>query len=227
VRGQWEVAKTQAKNYIIWDSMFWRLRKSPKADPLTVTMSGVRMGERLLQVGVDSAAMAIALVAKVGLSGTSAHVVASEEDAARLNAAAARAGALVDVRVVNTLRSMPFDDDSFDVVVIHSVKGLLGRMAPYTRVRCLEECHRVLRAGGRAVVIEAEPRGGLLGIVRPYPVDGHYAATGETVGALKAEGFKPVRILADREGFRFVEGLRPAARGQSATAGDSPSGDDH
>ena len=121
------------------------------------------------------------------------------------------------MRVVGTLRSMPFDDDAFDVAVVHSMKGLIAGMAPYTRVRCLEEVFRVLRSGGRAIVVEPEPRGGLGGLFHAYPVDSHYAATGETIGALRAEGFKPARLLADREGFRFVEGLKPQPA-QSAPA---------
>ncbi len=186
---------------------FFRFRKLD-AVPLPVTMTGVRMGEKLLQIGVDSASLSAALASKVGLSGTAAHVTNSEEEAARIRNAAEKAGTLVDVRMVTTLRSMPFDDDTFDLIVMHSVKGLLAGMAPYTRVRCLEEAHRVLRPGGRMILIEAEPRGGLGGLIRSYQVDSHYAATGESIGALKAEGFKPVRVIGDREGLRFIEGLK-------------------
>lgn len=182
-------------------------RKS-RLEPLPITMTGVKMGERLLQVGVDSPATITSIASKIGLSGTVAHVVTNDEDAARVKAAAEKQGTLIDVRQTGTYRSFPFEDDSFDVVVMHATKGLLAGMAPYTRVRCLEECHRVLRTGGRLIVIEPEPRGGLGNLIRPFPVDPHYAASGETVGALKAEGFKPVRILADREGYRFVEGLK-------------------
>lgn len=185
--------------------MFFR---KTQVEPLPITMTGVRMGERLLQVGIDSAALSGALASKVGLSGTAAHVVTNEADAERVRKAAAKAGALADVRQIATLRSLPFDDESFDLIVLNSMHGLLAGMAPYTRVRCLEEAHRVLRAGGRLIVIEPEPRGGLGGLFRPYPVDSHYGSTGEAVGALKAEGFKPVRIIGDREGYRFVEGLK-------------------
>lgn len=186
--------------------MFFR---KPQLEPLPLTMIGLRAGERLLQIGTDAASLTAKLAAKVGLNGTAAHVVNNEEDAKKIRDAAAKVGALVDVRVVGTLRSMPFDDDSFDVIVVHSMNGLIAGMAPYTRVRCLEEAHRVLRTGGRAIVIETEPRGGLGGLFHAYRVDSHYAATGETIGALRAEGFKPVRLLADREGYRFVEGLKP------------------
>ena len=182
--------------------------KKLDTEPLPITMTAVRSGERLLQVGFDKAALNAALAAKVGMTGTAAQVVTSENDAARIRDAAAKAGVLIDVRATGTLRSFPFDDESFDIVVCHSMQGLIAGMAPYTRVRCLEEAHRVLRMSGRMIVIEPEPRGGLGGLFRTFPVDSHYAAMGETVGALKGESFKSVRVLADREGYRFVEGLK-------------------
>jgi len=186
--------------------MFFR---KPQLDPLPLTMIGLKAGERLLQIGVDQASLTAQLAGKVGMNGTAAHVTNNEDDATRIRKAAEKAGVLVDLRTVHTLRSMPWDDEAFDVAVLHSLKGLLQGMAPYTRVRCLEELHRVLRIGGRLLVIEPEPRGGFGGVFRSFPVDGHYAATGETLGALRSEGFRPVRVLADREGFRFVEGLKP------------------
>ena len=44
-------------------------RKS-KVDPLPITMTAVKMGDRLLQVGLDESSTATALAARVGLSGT-------------------------------------------------------------------------------------------------------------------------------------------------------------
>lgn len=186
--------------------MFFR---KPQLEPLPLTMIGLKPGDRLIQIGVDQASLTAQLAAKVGLNGTAAHITNNEDDAARIRKAAAKEGVLVDLRVVHTLRSLPYEDDSFDVAVLHSMKGLLQGMAPYTRVRCLEELHRVLRVSGRLIVVEPEPRGGFGGVFRAFPVDGHYAATGETLGALRSEGFKPVRVLADREGYRFVEGMKP------------------
>src|SRR5262245_31772149 len=177
-------------------------------EPLPITMVSVKTGERLLQVGIDTPGLIATLAQKVGMNGTAAHVVTNDADAERVRKVAEKAGALIDVRMTGTLRSFPFDDESFDLVVFHSMHGLIGGMAPYTRVRCLEEAHRVLRNGGRALVIEPEPRGGLGGLIRTHPTDAHYLASGETVGALKGEGFKSVRILADREGYRFVEGVK-------------------
>jgi SAM-dependent methyltransferase len=184
--------------------MFFR---KPRIEALPVTMTGVRMGERLLQVGVDDAALAAALASKVGLSGAAAHAVADDRDASRARAAAASAGVLVDVQVA-PLRTLPFDAGAFDLAVIHARSGWLAAMRPDDRVGLLQAVHRVLRSGGRVVVIEAMPRQGLGALFRGAPVDEHYAAAGGAEGALKAEGFRPVRLLGEREGYRFTEGLK-------------------
>ncbi len=63
------------------------LRRSTHArDPLAVAMSGVRLGERVLQVGVDDARLVGLIAAKTGLSGSAACVVADEQQAAKAKA---------------------------------------------------------------------------------------------------------------------------------------------
>ena len=200
--------------------MFFRFLRKSKTEPLPLTMAAVRMGERLLQIGVDDPGLTGALALKVGLSGSATLVVASEQEAARGRSAGAKAGALLNVQVVTPLRNLPFEDESFDLIIIHSMNGLIAMMAPYTRVRCLEESLRILRIGGRALIIEPEPRGGLGALIRSHPVDAYYTSGGGAMGALKMEGFRPVRILADREGYRFTEGLKTKPPAEDNKHGD-------
>src|SRR6188508_2753855 len=88
-------------------------------DPLAVSMAGVKLGERLLQIGVDDTTLPGQLAAKTGLSGTAAHMVSNDRDAVQVQRGARKAGVLVDVRV-GPLDALPFDDGAFDLVVIHS-----------------------------------------------------------------------------------------------------------
>jgi hypothetical protein len=63
----------------------------------------------------------------------------------------------------------------------------------------------VLRPAGRVMAIASAPRGGLGALVSR-------AQTGppfDAVPALEAEAFRAVRRLAEREGFIFVEGIKP------------------
>jgi SAM-dependent methyltransferase len=182
------------------------LRKS-RIEPLPVTMSAVRIGERVLQIGVDDPAVASAIAAKVGLSGAAAVAVTDERDAARARGAASNAGVLVDVRVCPR-SSIPFDDGAFDLVVVHSSNGLLASLDVETRVATMRECHRVVRHGGRVMTIERGTVSGIKGLLQQRHSDDAYAQSGGGVGALEAAGFRPVRLLADREGYRFAEGIK-------------------
>jgi SAM-dependent methyltransferase len=172
-------------------------------------MSGVRMGERVLQVGVNDPRLAGTIAAKVGLSGHAAMAVADERSADRANRGAVDAGGLIDVHVT-PLQTLPFPEQSFDVVIINTVDGLLAGFDEGMRARVLRECHRVVRKGGRVIAIEAGPRTGLAArFLRPAPpANPDYETRGGTVGAFQAAGFRPVRLLAEREGYRFIEGLR-------------------
>jgi SAM-dependent methyltransferase len=184
------------------------LRKS-RLEPLPVTMSAVRMGERVLQIGIDDPAVASALAAKVGLSGNAAIAVTDDEGAARARSAAASAGVLVDVQVT-PLSPLPFESGAFDLVIAHSMRGLVSSLRANARTAALREWHRVLRTGGRVMTIEAGPASGLKGLLRHPPQDEAYDASGGVVGALEAAGFRPVRVLAEREGYKFAEGIKTA-----------------
>ena len=166
------------------------------------------MGERLLQIGVDDARLAGQLAAKVGLSGHAAMVVYDEAAASRARAGIADAGVLVDVHVAR-LDSLPFEPESFDALVVHNMNNLIASIDRVQRTQAIGEWRRALRMGGRIVVIEPGARGGIGALLRSGPkLDIEYEGTGGTVAALEAGGFRPVRMLGDREGFKFIEGLK-------------------
>lgn len=182
-------------------------RKGAEPHALAVAMSGVRMGDRLLQVGCADRTLLGALASRVGLSGRACAIVYREDEAARAAASAARAGALVEVESAKN-GSFPFEDEVFDLVVIDSTGGLLASGRPEDRVKCLQESRRVVRPGGRIVVIETAVRGGLGALFSRRPTDPHYAAAGGVIRALEAEGFRSPRTLAEREGLRFIEAMK-------------------
>jgi SAM-dependent methyltransferase len=182
------------------------LRKS-RLEPLPVTMSAVHMGERVLQIGVDDAAVTSAIAAKVGLSGNAAIAVTDNRDAVRAHGAAANAGVLVDVKVT-PLAQLPFDNEAFDLVIVHSMRGLLSSLDANARLAAMREWHRVIRHGGRAMTIEPGVVSGIKSLMQPRHRDGAYEGGGGVVSALESAGFRPVRLLADREGYKFAEGIK-------------------
>jgi ubiquinone/menaquinone biosynthesis C-methylase UbiE len=175
------------------------LRKST-LERLPVVMSGVRMGERALQIGVDDSSLVGAIAAKVGLSGHAAVAVSDDGAATKARAAANSAGALADVHVA-PFDSLPFSDNDFDVVIVH-VGGIHEGLTGTPGVALLREAFRVLRSGGRLVIIEGS--GGLMARIR---TSGH-AEPPAILSALDAAGFRATRLLAEREGYRFFEGLK-------------------
>jgi ubiquinone/menaquinone biosynthesis C-methylase UbiE len=188
--------------------MFFLRKAKLDTEPLPIKMSGVRMGERLLQIGVDDPTALATMALKTGLSGSTSVAVTDEASAARARAGAAEAGALIDLHVTN-LDALPFDNDAFDAVVVHARNGLLVALHAEARAdRALREACRVLRRGGRIIVIESGPKGGLAGMLHRYRPDPAYDRAGGTAAALQTAGFKPVRLLWDREGYRFTEGLK-------------------
>ena len=179
------------------------LRKS-RLEPLPVTMSGVRMGERALQIGIADPTLACAIAAKVGLSGQAAIAVIDDRTAATAHAAAATAGVFLDVQVT-PLDSLPFEGDSFDAIVLHATAGALPSLEDAAGGAMLREGHRVLRTGGRIVIVEGSPRRGL---GRWLPARSQPQHPGAAVDALRAAGFRAARPLGEREGYRFAEGLK-------------------
>ena len=131
------------------------LRKS-NLERLPVAMSGVRMGERALQIGIDDPSIAGAIAAKVGLSGHAVIAVNDDHTAAKARAAAAAVGVLVDVHVT-PFDSLPFPGDSFDAIILHAGAAALQPLEGTAAVAILREGHRVLRTGGRMLVLEGGP----------------------------------------------------------------------
>ena len=158
---------------------------------MQVSMTGVRMGESFLQIGCSDRALLAGLAAKVGLSGTAAVAAFDQDQVKRVNAIAARVGALIEVASIAD-GEWPFEPSAFDMVVVDDTDdSFWGRATP---ADIAQKALSTLRPGGRIEVVT--------------PVK---SAHGELnyVKVLAEAGFKPVRILAERGRLRFVEGLRP------------------
>jgi SAM-dependent methyltransferase len=209
--GAIESGEVTIADYIMGKMRMFLRRPVAGQDPLPVSMTGVRAGERVLQVGGDDPALAGLLAAKSGLNGHAAIVVATEAQAGLVRKATAEAGALVDIQT-SAIEASAIDDGSFDLVVVHGRKGLLSSLTPEARTRVLRVCHRALRPGGRLVAIEAGTPVGLSALLRARPAaDADYQAAGGPAASLQQAGFSAVRLLGDREGYLFTEGIRPAS----------------
>lgn len=176
-------------------------------EPLAVSMSGVRMGERLLQLGVATPAFLGSLATKVGLTGHAVVIVEDDAAAERARSGAADAGGLIELHVT-PFDALPFPDASFDVVIADDTDGALAALVEPRRSGALRESHRVLRNGGRILYVRPGTRRGIASWFARGRTPAGEGAGASAVTILGSVGFKPVRILADREGLEFIEGLR-------------------
>jgi ubiquinone/menaquinone biosynthesis C-methylase UbiE len=180
--------------------------KRRRDDPfmLVTGMAGVKIGDRFAQIGCAHGGRLAAIASKVGLSGRAVAVVPDAESAARAQKGAEQAGVLIDVEIAPPTQ-LPLDDNSLDVVIIDDTGGLLATLAANDRVTSIREGRRVLRPGGRVMVIGAAPRGGLAALFTRAQSGPPFDPT----PLLTADEFKSVRTLAERDGLVFVEAIKP------------------
>jgi ubiquinone/menaquinone biosynthesis C-methylase UbiE len=193
-------------NYIIDNFMpLWPFKKV-SGESLAVSMAGVKLGDRLLVIGCSDPMLVAQLAGKTGLTGRAVAVDAREGMAATAADVAAREGVLLET-ITAPWNALPDDNDSFDVVVVRDVLPYLDATK---RSWFLGEAHRVLRPGGRCLVIDGTAKKGIFAATRSEPVASDYAAAGGPVAILMTQGFKAARVLAEREGLLFAEAVKPA-----------------
>jgi ubiquinone/menaquinone biosynthesis C-methylase UbiE len=184
---------------------WWPLRKST-GESLSVSMAGVKLGDRLLVVGCGDPVLLAQLAMKTGLTGRAFGVDEREAVVATAANVATREGALVETATA-PWTSLPIENDSFDVAVVRDV---LAPLAAHRRAACVAEIARALRPGGRCLVIDGTVRTGIAGLIGGGSAPGDYSAQGGLVQILTSQGFKAARVLAEREGLLFAEAVKPA-----------------
>ena len=119
-------------------------------------------GESVLDVGCGTGSLALAAKRRVGRTGMVTGIDASPEMIERARRKATNNGDGIHFEVAR-VESLPFPNESFDAVLSTLMMHHLPRP---TRERCVSEMRRVLRPGGRMLVVDFEKpskkRGGLI-----------------------------------------------------------------
>lgn len=131
-------------------------------------LAAVRPGERVLDIGCGVGTTAIRLAREHGAQVVAADIASLMRERAQTNVGHARMTDRVSVENAD-IRSLPYPDDSFDVVVAEAVTMFVSRR------RAAAELARVTRPGGRMLATEfywrapptAEAREVFLGEVCP------------------------------------------------------------
>jgi hypothetical protein len=101
---------------------------------------------------------------------------------------------------------------------VDDTAGVVGDLNADDRVAAIRELLRIIRPGGRAMIIGSAPRTGIAKLFSGGRPACSFAISGDANTALESSGFKLVRTLAARDGLVFVEGLKRRA-GQAGGAG--------
>jgi SAM-dependent methyltransferase len=181
-----------------------------RSDPhlLAVSMTGVKMGDRVAFVGCAHGGRLAAVASKVGLSGRAVAIAPDGRAAELARKGAEQLGVLVEIEVAPPTE-LPLEDGAIDLAVVDDTDNLLGSMRAEQRVASIRELVRILRPGGRVILVGAAPVAGFGKLFTHTPPGPPFAASGEANRALEADGFGIVRTLAEREGLVFVEGIKP------------------
>ena len=169
---------------------------------LVLGMTGVKMGDQLAQIGCGHAGRLGAVAGKVGLSGRAVAYASDEAAAARARKGGEEAGALIEIEL-NPPSRLPSDNNVFDLVVIDETDHTIATLPEPQRTAMLREAHRIVRPGGRVMIVAPGTQTGLRAWLGGSP------ASYDRVAALETERFRSARVLADREGLMFVEAVKP------------------
>lgn len=113
-------------------------------------LAGVATGHHVLDVGCGTGTQAIEAMRRTGPDGSVVGVDVSSKMLAAARRKARRHGLSVMFQRADAA-ALPFDDDRFDVITLTTVL----HMVPRSRHRlCLREASRVLRRGGRLLLID-------------------------------------------------------------------------
>ncbi len=174
----------------LYEGLFGRLLR--RTHGAVVELAGSSAGERVLDVGCGPGSLTVALKASVGPSGSVHGVDASPEmiEVARRNAS--KAGAEVNFQV-GLGEALPFPDGTFDLVVSQlAIHHLPDDLKP----SAFGEMHRVLKPGGRCLIVDFEP---------PKSIPGRLVARMVLGSEMMGVNVEDYRTLLENAGFKKVE----------------------
>jgi ubiquinone/menaquinone biosynthesis C-methylase UbiE len=183
--------------------MKW-FKEGPSSYQTALAMIGAKAGQRVMVIGLGCGPIAAQLARVAGLNGRVLVVDRDPAAEAAVESAAVKAGALVEFERASS-SMLPVDAEAFDIAVLHTE---LSARSPEDGRLAVAEARRVLRPGGRVIVIEKSSRPGLFGLIQIGPAREPLLRPAVAIDLLKAAGFLAVRLLADSEGTSYFEGRK-------------------
>jgi len=183
------------------------LRSGPSPHQTAVAMVGVKPGGTAVVIGAADGGLAAALADITGLNGRTLVIDPDPEAETRVAAAAAKVGRLVDFECA-PWTALPVADAEADVSIVNCQLASVHT----GRDEILAEAVRIIRPGGRVVVIEGRPPKGLFARWTAT-ADQEPLAAAQIVTLVETTGLRAVRVLGEQNGVAYVEGVKPRPAG--------------
>ncbi|GHG99130.1 demethylmenaquinone methyltransferase [Comamonas sp. KCTC 72670] len=165
-----------------------------------VRLSAAKEGDRILDCASGTGDLALVFKRKVGASGRVVGTDFCPEMLENAPAKAEKAGLQVEFQVADAM-DLPFADNTFDVASISF--GIRNVDDP---VKCLKEMARVVRPGGRVVVLEfGQPTGVFGALFRFYSKTVMPTVGGLLTGNRAAYQYLPRTSASFPAGDKFLE----------------------
>lgn len=171
----------------------------------TIEQAELKPGENLLDVGCGTGGVTIPAKQKVGQHGKVMGIDPSPEMIKVARKKAEKAGLDIDFRV-GVIESLPYHDASFDVV---TSSLMMHHLPPEVQKKGLAEIYRVLKPGGRLLIVDAmQPRAFLPKQLFAALAKRHGISFGieSLLGLIRSVGFSSVQQLNAR--FLYIGFVR-------------------
>lgn len=133
--------------------VFMTLGGEKKLRQLTIQLSQIKPGDKVLEIGCGTGSLTMAARARVGPAGEVAGIDIAPEMVAKARSKAARKGADISFQTCS-IDGIPFPENRFDTVMC---SFMIFHMPDDVRMRGLTEIYRVLKPGGHLFILDSEP----------------------------------------------------------------------
>ncbi len=191
-----------------YDLMAWWVLRGREEEfrKKVVNLARLQEGDRVLDVGCGTGTLAMTAKGKVGPRGTVYGIDPSAEMIARASKKIKKAGVEVIFKQA-IVEALPFGDKYLDVVLSTL---MLHHLPPKARGECAREIRRVLKPGGRVLVVDFESSDNNKGLLGHLHRRHGFVKLDDIIKVLSQVGLNVVESSAvGMNGMQFVLATAP------------------